>query len=145
MKVQAFIPGSDGGSAEGTLTFVDNAIDMATGTIRLRGEFSNEDGRLWPGQYVNVVLTLGRQSNARVIPTVAVQTGQQGRYVFVVKSDHTVEAKPVTLGSALGDETVIETGLEVGETVVTDGQFRLVPGSRVEVRSAPAAAEKSGG
>jgi multidrug efflux system membrane fusion protein len=142
MKVEAIIPGDPGLPATGELTFIDNAIDAATGTILLKGTFPNDDRRLWPGQYVDVVLTLSQQPNARVIPSVAVQTGQQGQYVFVLKpgavpgapvSDQTVEARPVTTGRPVDDSIVIEKGLQPQEQVVTDGQFRLVDGARVEV------------
>jgi membrane fusion protein, multidrug efflux system len=143
MKVEAIIPGDEGKPALGELTFIDNTIDAATGTILLKGTFPNDDRRLWPGQYVNVVLTLTEQPNALVIPNVAVQTGQQGQYVFVLKSDQTVEARPVTTGRPVDDSIVIEKGLQPKEQVVTDGQFRLVDGSRVEV--AQPAAEKAPG
>ncbi len=133
MKVEAIIPGDPGLPATGELTFIDNAIDAATGTILLKGTFPNDDRRLWPGQYVDVVLTLSQQPNALVIPSVAVQTGQQGQYVFVLKSDGTVEARPVTTGRPVDDSIVIEKGLQPQEKVVTDGQFRLVDGARVEV------------
>ena len=133
MKVEAIIPGDPGLPATGELTFIDNAIDAATGTILLKGTFPNDDRRLWPGQYVDVVLTLSQQPNALVIPSVAVQTGQQGQYVFVLKSDQTVEARPVTTGRPVDDSIVIEKGLQPNERVVTDGQFRLVDGARVEV------------
>jgi multidrug efflux system membrane fusion protein len=133
LKVEAIIPGDPGRPAEGKLTFIDNTIDAATGTILLKGQFPNQDRRLWPGQYVNVALTLTREPNALVIPSVAVQTGQQGQYVFVLKSDHTVEARAVTTGRPVDDSIVIEKGLQPKEAVVTDGQFRLVDGSRVEV------------
>jgi multidrug efflux system membrane fusion protein len=138
MKVEAIIPGDPGQPATGELTFIDNAIDAATGTILLKGTFPNDDRRLWPGQYVNVALTLTRQPNALVIPSVAVQTGQQGQYVFVLKSDHTVEARAVTTGRSVDDSIVIEKGLQPKEQVVTDGQFRLVDGARVEVVQPPA-------
>ena len=147
MKVEAIIPGDPGLPATGELTFIDNAIDATTGTILLKGAFPNDDRRLWPGQYVNVVLTLTRQPNALVIPSVAVQTGQQGQYVFVLKpcavpgapvSDQTVEARTVTTGRLVDDSIVIEKGLQPKEQVVTDGQFRLVDGARVDVVQSPA-------
>ena len=120
----------------GSLTFVDNTVDDSanTRTIRLRATFSNKDQRLWPGQYVNVVLTLTHEPNSLVIPSQAVQTGQSGQFVYVVKSDRTVEAKPVTVKRTMNDETVVE-GIQPGETVVTDGQMRLVPGARVEIKN----------
>jgi multidrug efflux system membrane fusion protein len=137
MKVEAIIPGDPGLPATGELTFIDNTIDATTGTILLKGAFPNDDRRLWPGQYVNVVLTLTQQPNALVIPSVAVQTGQQGQYVFVLKSDQTVEARTVTTGRAVDDSIVIEKGLQPKEQVVTDGQFRLVDGARVDVVQSP--------
>jgi membrane fusion protein, multidrug efflux system len=119
----------------GVVTFVDNAVDAATGTIRLKGTFANEEKRLWPGQFVNVALTLSTEPNAIVVPSQAVQTGQQGQqYVFVVKSDSTVENRPVVIARSQGSETIITKGLEAGESVVIDGQARLVPGAKVEVR-----------
>jgi membrane fusion protein, multidrug efflux system len=125
----------DGGrrAVAGTLTFVNNTVDPATGTIQLKATFPNTDDALWPGQFVDVSLTLTTQ-NAVVIPAQAVQPGQQGAFVFVVKPDLTVESRPVKVGRRLPKEIVIEDGLKGGERVVTDGQLRLVPGARVEVR-----------
>jgi len=144
LKVQALAPG-EAGAETGTLSFVDNTVDQTTGTIRLKGTFPNPSRRLWPGQFVDVVLWLGDRPNAVVVPTQAVQTGQQGQFVFVVKSDMTVEQRAVKTGDAVDNLTVIEQGVQPGERVVTDGQLRLVPGARVEVRqaapeAAPAAA-----
>jgi len=143
IRVEATIPGDPGLPATGELTFIDNTIDAATGTILLKGTFPNDDRRLWPGQYVNVTLTLSQQPDALVIPSVAVQTGQQGQFVFVLRSDRTVEARPVTTGRAVDDSVVIEKGLQPKEQVVTDGQFRLVDGARVNV--VQPAAEKGPG
>ena len=134
LKVQAAIPGQEQQPAEGTISFVDNTVDNTTGTIRLKGVFSNPDRRLWPGQFVNVVLTLAEQPDALVVPSNAVQTGQDGTFVFVIKPDSTVESRAVTAGRSLDGETVIEKGLAAGEKIVTDGQLRLVPGARVEVK-----------
>ena len=122
-------------AAEGRLVFVNNTVDTATGTVLLKASFTNEDGSLWPGQFVNVSLTLGEQADAVVIPSRAVQSGQQGLYVFVVRDDRTVESRPVVVSRALGEETVIEEGVSPGETVVTDGQLRLAPGARVEIKA----------
>ena len=127
----------------GVLTFVDNAVDPGTGTIKLKGTFQNADRKLWPGEFVRVVLRLTTQSNALVVPNQAVQTGQQGEFVFVVKKDRTVESRPVTTGIRIDQELVVNEGLELGETVVTDGQLRLAPGARVSIkdnRAKPAAA-----
>ena len=118
----------------GVLTFVDNAVDPGTGTIKLKGTFQNADRKLWPGEFVRVVLRLTTHSNALVVPNQAVQTGQQGEFVFVVKKDRTVESRPVTTGIRIDQELVVDQGLEFGETVVTDGQLRLAPGARVSVR-----------
>ncbi|HZE88311.1 MAG TPA: efflux RND transporter periplasmic adaptor subunit [Verrucomicrobiae bacterium] len=119
----------------GRLTFLDNAVDRSTGTFRLKATFENRDRALWPGQYVDVSLAVATQPGALVIPTQAIQTGQQGPYVFVVKGDATVELRTVGRGAAVGAETIVTKGLSEGETVVTDGQLRLVPGSRVKVQA----------
>jgi multidrug efflux system membrane fusion protein len=135
LDVEAIIPNDEKHPAQGVITFIDNAVDSATGTIRLKGTFANHERRLWPGQFVNVVLTLTTQPNAIVIPSQAVQTGQQGPFVFVVKPDLTVESRPIAVGRTVDGETVIEKGLPAGEKVVTDGQLRLVPGAKVEIKS----------
>jgi multidrug efflux system membrane fusion protein len=141
LPVTALAPPGGQPIASGTLTFIDNRVDPATGTIQLKATFPNDDGRLWPGEYVNVVLTLTVQPDALVVPTPAVQTGQQGTYVFVVKPDRTVESRPVRVAREVGQEAVVAQGLAAGETVVTEGQLRLSPGARVEVRTAAAAAQ----
>jgi multidrug efflux system membrane fusion protein len=125
----------DGGrrTAAGTLTFVNNTVDPTTGTIQLKATFPNADDALWPGQFVDVVLMLAREA-AVVAPAEAVQAGQQGSFVFVVKPDLTVESRRVKVGRRLPRELVIEEGLQAGERVVTDGQLRLVPGARVEIK-----------
>ncbi len=134
LKVEALIPHQEDNPALGTLSFIDNNVDLTTGTIKLKGTFANQDRRLWPGQFVNVVLTLTEQPNAIVVPAQAVQTGQEGQYVFVVKTDNTVESRPVTVARSTDNQTVIEKGLQAGERVVTDGQLRLVSGSKVEIK-----------
>jgi multidrug efflux system membrane fusion protein len=134
LKVEAIIPNQEQNPAQGVLTFIDNAVDSTTGTIKLKGTFENPDNRLWPGQFVNVALTLRTQPNAIVVPSQAVQTGQAGQYVFVVKPDMTAEYRPVVVASGVGGETVIQKGLEAGETIVTDGQLRVVPGMKVAAR-----------
>jgi len=121
----------------GTLTFIDNAVDPSTGTIKLRGTFPNDDVRLWPGQFVNVVLTLTVQSGAIVVPSQAVQTGEHGQYVFVVQSDMKVEPRAVTVSLSRDGQSVIAKGVAVDEQVVTDGQSRLTAGSKVEFKTAP--------
>ncbi len=121
-------------SSNGRITFIDNSVDQNTGTIRVKGTFANQDGRLWPGQFVNVVVTLTTDPAAIVVPSVAVQAGQQGSYVFAVKQDQTVEMRPVTVSRIRGTDSVIESGVTPGETVVTDGHLRLVPGGRISVK-----------
>jgi len=135
LKVEAVIPGDEKRPAQGELTFIDNAVDSTTGTIKLKGTFENRDKRLWPGQFVNVALTLTVQKGALIVPSAALQTGQSGQYVFVVKPDYTVESRPVMVKMTLTDESVVEEGLKAGEKVVTDGQLRLVPGAKVEVKN----------
>lgn len=133
LTVAAAVP-NDPQPATGTLTFVDNTVDRQTGTIRLKGTFENKDRRLWPGQFVNVTLTLATQPNAIVVPTQAVQSGQQGQYVYVVKSDNTAESRPVKVSRTIAGQAVVETGVQAGDKVVTDGQLRLVPGAKVDIR-----------
>jgi multidrug efflux system membrane fusion protein len=129
----------DGGArrATGALTFVNNTVDPTTGTIQLKATFANADSLLWPGQFVEVGLTLTTEQ-AVVVPAQAIQAGQKGPFVFVVKADLTVESRPVTVGRRVGGELVVEQGLAGGEQVVTDGQLRLIPGARVEIRPARA-------
>lgn len=134
LKIKAFFPGREETPEEGGLTFIDNTVDKTTGTIRLMGTFSNTGKRLWPGQFVNVVLGLTSQPNTLVIPSQAVQTGMDGQYVFVVKPDLKAENRPVIGGRSLDAYTVIEKGLKAGEMVVTDGQFQLVPGTKVQIK-----------
>jgi multidrug efflux system membrane fusion protein len=137
IRVDASAPGDIGSPAQGVLTFVNNTIDSSTGTIRLKATFPNEQRRLWPGQFVNVVVTLAIEKNAVLVPSAAVQTGQAGTYVFVVRPDLGVESRPVVTSRTVGGDSVIAKGLTAGERVVTDGQLRLVPGkTRVEVRAA---------
>jgi multidrug efflux system membrane fusion protein len=134
LRVTANPPSDDAAPAVGRISFVDNAVDQTTGTIKVKGTFPNADRRLWPGQYVNVVVTLTMDPEAVVVPSVAVQAGQQGSYVFVVNSEQTVDLRPVTVKRTSATETVIESGLKPGEIVVTDGHLRLVPGSRISVK-----------
>jgi multidrug efflux system membrane fusion protein len=135
LKVQAIFQNMDA-LPQGELTFIDNAVDMTTGTIQLKATFPNEDNTLWPGQFVQVVLTLSDLTNAIVVPSQAVQTGQNGQFVYVVKPDLTAEERPVTVGITYQGETVAQSGLKAGEMVVTDGQLRLAPGVKVSVKSA---------
>ena len=130
LPVKATPPGATQ-PENGFLTFVNNTVDTTTGTIRLMGQFGNTDHRLWPGQFSNVVLNLGEQQNALVVPSQAVQAGQQGDFVFVVKQDMTAEVRQVKVGHTINNKTEVLEGLSTGETVVTDGQVRLVPGTKV--------------
>jgi multidrug efflux system membrane fusion protein len=139
LKVEATVPNNEGIPHQGFISFVDNAVDTGTGTIKLKGTFNNKERRLWPGQFVNVVLTLTQVPNATVVPFQAIQTGQQGQYVFVVKTDHTVETRSIVSGFTLDNETVVQKGLQPGEIVVTDGQLRLYPGAKVENNTSPSA------
>jgi membrane fusion protein, multidrug efflux system len=137
LPVEAEVNGVAGGVVRGRLTFVNNTVDPSTGTIQLKATFENNENALWPGQFVNVTLTLTRQRGAVLIPSQAVQSGQKGQYVFVVKADQTVEARPVVPGAINGRDVVITSGLQAGERVVTDGQLRLAPGTRVDVKTTP--------
>jgi membrane fusion protein, multidrug efflux system len=121
--------------AEGNLTFIDNGVDPTTGTVKLKGTFTNKDRRLWPGEFVDVSLNLAMQKNAIIVPTKAVQTGQQGDYVYVIKQDNTAEARPVTVAGTYQNVTLIAKGVNAGETVVVDGQMRVVPNGKVAVQS----------
>jgi multidrug efflux system membrane fusion protein len=119
----------------GRVTFIDNAVDPTTGTIKVKGSFPNSTHTLWPGQFVNVVLTLSEDHDAVVAPTAAVQTGQDGQYVFVVKNDQSAELRPVHVGRTVGGETIVTDGLQPDEVVVTDGHLRLTPGAKVTIRN----------
>ena len=139
LAVQAVIPGDTHGAITGKLSFIDNMVDSGTGTIKLKGVFANSDRRLWPGQFVDAYLTLKTQSNALVIPSQAIQNGQQGSFVYVIKDDNTVEARQVTTTETQqAGQLIVQKGLAAGERIVTDGQLRLVPGSKVQVKQATA-------
>jgi multidrug efflux system membrane fusion protein len=127
-----------GGAAigAGRLTFIDNSVDVTTGTITLKALFDNANRALWPGQYVTVAVTLQDRPNSVVIPSQAVQVGQRGQYVYVVKGDQSVEMRPVKVAEAVNQQSIIESGVAPGETVVTDGQLRLTPKSKVDVKNA---------
>jgi multidrug efflux system membrane fusion protein len=127
-------PGGAPGAPTGELTFLDNAVDMTTGTILLKATFANETEALWPGEYVDVLLTLATEAGAVVVPSQAVQTGQSGQYVYVVRSDLTVESRPIKISRIYGTLTVVSAGVKPGERIVTDGQLRLAPGSKVEIK-----------
>jgi membrane fusion protein, multidrug efflux system len=134
LRVEATAP-SETVPSMGHITFIDNAVDATTGTIKIKGSFPNADRRLWPGQFVNVVVTLTTDPTAVVVPTAAIQAGQQGDFAFVVKTDQTVELRSVTVDRTSGAEAIVKDGLKPGETVVTDGQLRLVAGTRVKLKS----------
>jgi multidrug efflux system membrane fusion protein len=120
---------------QGRLTFIDNSVDLTTGTIKLKATFDNAAHALWPGQFADVNLTLKSQPNAIVVPTAALQTSQSGTYVYVVDQDLTAKQQPVKVGWNVGEDTVIASGLQPGERVVTDGQLRLTPGAKVDIKS----------
>jgi multidrug efflux system membrane fusion protein len=134
LQVVASPPTEDGPPAVGRIGFVDNNVDQSTGTIRIKGTFPNVDRRLWPGQFVNVTVALTDDPTSIVVPTSAVQVGQQGQYAFVVKEDRSVESRALVVDRSSGTETVVKSGLKPGETVVTDGHLRLVAGSRVTIK-----------
>jgi multidrug efflux system membrane fusion protein len=133
LAVAAVGAGDSGNAQEGKVAFIDNAVDEATGTVKLRAVFANDKERLWPGAQADVVLTVRVQPDARVIPARAIQQSQSGPLVFVIKADQTVETRPVTLDRTVGEMAVIAKGLQAGERVVVEGQLRLVPGARVEI------------
>lgn len=146
VTVAAEVPGTAGVKETGSVSFIDNSIDPATGTIKIKASFANTKKLLWPGQFANLSITMAVLNNAVVVPSQAVQTGQKGQFVFVVTADGTAEIRPVSAGPAAGAMMVIEKGLQRGEQVVIDGQMRVVPGGKVEIKQPdkPAAA-KSGG
>jgi membrane fusion protein, multidrug efflux system len=147
LAVEARLPRSVAPAETGILTFVDNAVDATTGTIELKATFPTQNRLLWPGQFVQVRLRLTELTNAVVVPSQAVQNSQNGDFVFVVRPDQTVEMRPVQPGVTRDGETVVNQGLRPGETVVTDGQLRLVPGARVRISPglAPAGAGSAPG
>jgi multidrug efflux system membrane fusion protein len=144
-KTEVVIPGDEANHAFGKLSLVDNTVDTSTGTVRLKATFINDDRRLYPGQFVNVVLTLGIQSSAVVVPSQAVQVGQDKSFVYVIKSDGTAEMRVVKPGGTADTMTVVDDGLKPGEQVVTDGQLRLVPGARVQVKGQGGPGNQGGG
>jgi multidrug efflux system membrane fusion protein len=134
LTVKGVIPGDESNPSMGKLSLVDNTVDPATGTVRLKATFINEDRRLYPGQFVNVELTLGITAQATVVPSQAVQIGQDKSFVWVAKADGTAEMRTVKTSTTMESMTVIEEGLKPGEQVITDGQLRLVPGSKIQVK-----------
>jgi multidrug efflux system membrane fusion protein len=136
LHVMASPAGTSEPAASGTVTFLDNAVDVTTDTIRMKATFANKDRRLWPGAFVDVTLRLSENPKALVVPNAAIQASQQGQIVYVVKADQTVEARPITVAWTEGDETVVSSGLAAGDTVVTDGQLRLTPGAKITTAGA---------
>lgn len=131
---EAMASGDTGKPETGRITFLDNSVEATTGTIRLKATFANVNNRLWPGQFATIRLTLATLGNAVVVPSQALQTGQQGEYLFVVKQDNTAEIRPIKAGVTHNGVTVIEQGLRPGELVVIDGHMRVVPGGTVTLR-----------
>jgi len=139
LKVQATFPNAAHAPVAGRLSFIDNSADMTTGTIKLKAEFPNVDKALWPGQFVNIVLTLYEQKDAIVAPSAAIQNGPNGQYVYLVKPDMTVELRNIKISRAEANDTVVASGLKAGDQVVVVGQLRLAPGSKVNPgKGAPA-------
>ena len=139
LSVEVLPPNSDKPAATGRLSFVDNAVDATTGTIKLKAVFQNEDKALWPGQFVNTSLKLYDQKDALVVPSQSVQTGPSGQYVYVVKPDMSTEVRKVALDRVDGEHAIIASGLQKGETVVLKGQLRLSPGAKISIAKPPAA------
>jgi multidrug efflux system membrane fusion protein len=136
LDVGVTLPGEENEPVHGALSFIDNTVDPDNRTIHLRATFANQDRRLWPGQYVKVLLTIAQETNSLLVPSQAIQTGQNNQFVYVLKSDQTVEARTISTRRTLDNETVVD-GVKPGEVVVTDGQLRLVPGAKVQIKSNP--------
>jgi multidrug efflux system membrane fusion protein len=134
-RVQVISAAGDSSVIEGRLAFIDNAVDRATGTLLLKGEFDNREAHLWPGQFVDTRLVLTSEADRIVIPAPAVTNGQQGTYVYVLNPDSTVATRPITVTRTQGDDAIIASGVQPGDVVVTDGQIRLSPGAKVVVRT----------
>lgn len=135
LSVDVYEDKSDKKPEKGVLSFIDNTVDPATGTIRLKGTLKNDSNRLWPGQFVNVILSLYTQRGAITVPSQAVQSGQAGQFVYVIKDDLSTEVRPVVVSRNYGNYAIIEQGLKAGEKVVTDGQLRLVQGAKVQIKT----------
>src|SRR5438094_6770304 len=134
LPVEAFRPADEDHPVVGALSFINNTVDTTSGTVLLKAVFPNANEDLWPGQFVTVTLRLATRHDAVMIPSRAVQTGQDGKFVFVVQPDGTVASRPVSVGQTVGEEVVVEQGIAAGEQVVTEGQLRLAPGVRVQVK-----------
>jgi membrane fusion protein, multidrug efflux system len=135
LGVEVSLPEQQGPAETGELNFVDNSVDAKTGTINLKGLFDNSDGRLWPGEFVNTKLILNQRNDAILVPSEAIQSGQEGSHVFVVMPGMKVEMRQVVVGESLDNQTIVTSGLKAGETVVTDGQLKLIPGAKVTIKS----------
>jgi multidrug efflux system membrane fusion protein len=144
LRVEAVPQQSTVPPAVGSLTFVENTVDAATGTIKCKATFPNEGRELWPGEFVNVTLTLDTIPDAILVPTQAVQTGQKGNYVYVVRQDNTAEQRPVVSTHQYSTFAVVDTGLRPGERVITDGQLKVVPNAKVQITRESDAAVASG-
>lgn len=145
LRVLVYPKGRDGTPAEGLLTFIDNGVDPQTGTVKLKATFQNEDKRLWPGEFVDVVLNLSTMKNAVAVPTKAVQSGQQGDYVFVIAQDGTAVPQQISTVGTYKNLTLVKSGLAPGDTVIVDGQLRVVPKSKVTIQSSLAPDQVVGG
>jgi len=135
LLVKAAEQGSKETPAEGTLAFIENTVDEATGTLKLKAKFTNSTAKFWPGQILDVTLRLAETPNAVVVPSKSLQTGQSGDFVYVMKDDGTVESRNVKVGARSGDLVALESGVQAGEKVVTEGQLRLTSGSKVRLLS----------
>ncbi len=135
LKVLAYPKGETSNPAVGRLTFIDNGVDTTTGTFKMKATFQNKDRRLWPGEFVDVALELSTQKNAVVVPTKAIQTGQQGDYVYVVRSDSTAESRPVKTAGVYQNLTLVAEGLNAGERVIVNGQLRVAPNAKVTIQN----------
>ena len=145
LKVLAYPKGQSANPALGRLTFIDNGVDTTTGMLKLKATFQNKDRRLWPGEFVDVALELSTQKNAIVVPTKAIQTGQQGEYVYVVRTDNTAESRPVKTAGVYQNATLVSDGLSAGERVIVNGQLRVAPNAKVVVQSTVPTAQTATG
>ena len=145
LHVKAMVPKDSGPSEEGTVTFLDNAVDATTGMIHLRATFNNAQNRLWPGLFVNILLTLSQQAGATVVPEQAIVDGEQGKFVYVVNSENRVQPRPVSTSRTVDGQVVIDKGLRPGEMIVTDGQGRLSPNAKIDPKSNVGEADPTGG
>jgi multidrug efflux system membrane fusion protein len=143
LYVDAKVPAEGGTREQGELTFVDNNININSGTVRMKGTFENKSGHLWPGQYVDVVLTMSVDKNRIVVPAQAVQASQEGSYVFIIRADDTIAIRPVIIERFAGKEAIIKSGINGGDTVVTDGHIRLYPEAKVKVQSSLSVVENN--